>query len=102
MAFTPQPTGERDSRLVEIEMELSLKVLVDRETIPGCASLDVGRPMLTVRTMASTLSLALDQWHLVSGHQFTGASGGEGDFLLVLLRIQNVKELPIPLPIAPQ
>ena len=71
---------------------------------PGAKLLcrDVGRPILTLRTMASKIKLALGQWHLVSGHQFTGAGGGEGDFLLVLLRVQNVKDLSVPLPEAAQ
>jgi hypothetical protein len=102
MAFTPQPAdGDPESRLVDIDMELSLKALAGRETLQGCASLDVGKPILTLRTMASKVSLVLGQWHLVSGHQFTMASGEEGDFLLVLLRVQNVKDLPLPLPTAP-
>ncbi len=102
VAFTPQPAeGDAASKLVELDMELSLKALAGRETIQGCASLDVGKPILTVRTMASKVSLALGQWHLVSGHQFTGPGGEEGDFLLVLLRVQNVKDLPVPLPTAP-
>jgi len=102
IAFTPQPAeADPASQLVDLDMELSLKAMKGRETISG-VHLDVGRPILTVRTMASKLSLTLGQWHLVSGHQVPEASGGEGDFLLVLLRVQNVKDLPIPLPGPPR
>jgi hypothetical protein len=102
IAFTPQPADDDpDSGLVELDMELSMLAMTGREKIPG-VNLDVGRPILHFRTMASTLTLALGHWHLVSGHQFTEAGGGEGDFLLVLLRVQNVKDLPVPLPDAPQ
>ncbi len=59
IAFTPQPADDSpDSGLAEIDLELSLLAMTGREKIPGVI-LDVGRPILELRTMASTLKLAL-------------------------------------------
>jgi hypothetical protein len=80
---------EAADRYAILDVELRLAVLEGREDLPGI-NLDVGPPLIRVQETGTSLLLALDEWHLVSGHLVTGADGGAGDFLLVLLRVKRL------------
>jgi len=96
LSYTPEPAGcDADSRLVDVYMTMTLRALEGREKLKG-TGLDVGRPIIGIYQTATTLKLALDQWHLASGHQATTCAGEEGDFLLVLLRVRDAKDLDLP------
>jgi len=95
-AFTPyEAEDESGLKIVELDIELELKALQGREQLQG-VGLDVGPPIIGVRSAASKLRLTLDQWHLVSGLLATDADGGDGDFLLVLLRVRDARKLDLP------
>jgi len=80
-------TPEKDNRVV-LDIDLKLTLMESREEIPG-VKLDVGRPILLTREIATRLKIAQDQWALVSAQQVESASGEEGHFLLCLLRVRR-------------
>jgi hypothetical protein len=95
-SFTPRTAEDASGQpMVELELELTLRSLEGREKLHG-VGLDVGPPIIAVRSTASELRLAFDQWHLVSGHLASNADGGKGDFLLVLLRVRDARKLDLP------
>jgi hypothetical protein len=69
-----------------LDYDLKLVVMEGRETLPG-VSLDVGKPILRARKVATRIRLKPGQWSVVSGQLLKEADGDEGDVLLVLLRV---------------
>jgi hypothetical protein len=80
-------TPEQDNRVV-LDIDLKLVLMESREEIPG-VKLDVGRPILLAREMASRLTITQDQWALVSAQQVESASQEGEHFLLCLLRVRQ-------------
>lgn len=96
LAFTPyEAEDDSGSPAVELDMELTLRSLERREQLHG-VGLDVGPPVIGVRSVASKIRLALDCWNLVSGLLAVDAESGDGDFLLLLLRVRDARKLDLP------
>ena len=80
-------TPDDDDRLV-LDIDLKLVLMERREALPG-VKLDVGRPVLRTHQVSTRLSIAQDEWALVSAQQVESASGDGGHFLLCLLRVRD-------------
>ena len=80
-------TPEKNNRVI-LDIDLTLTLMERREEIPG-VNLDVGRPILFTRAVASRLMIAQDRWALVSVQQVESASDEGGHFLLCLLRVRS-------------
>jgi hypothetical protein len=78
-----------EANMVAVEYDLKLVVMEGREKIEG-VHLDVGRPVLRTRQMASRVMIQPGQWTVISGEMVEEARDGKkGDFLLVLLRVES-------------
>lgn len=87
LSVLPLPSQED---MVDVDLTLSVAVMIGREEIPG-VSLDVGRPILKVREAQSRVRVALGTMNLVSSQLVEPPDGGgEGELLVVLLRVRRL------------
>ena len=79
-----------DGGLVDFDYKLRLVVVEGREELPGVPEMP-GKPRLARFKLSRTEEIPSGAWHLVSGHLVSDTGGSQGNYLLVLIRINPVE-----------
>ncbi len=82
--------GNPGSGLVNFDYKLRLVVVEGREELPGAPE-PLGKPWLARFKLSRSEEIPSGAWHLVSGHLVSDTGGSQGNYLLVLIRINPVE-----------
>ncbi len=79
-------SNTKDRGQVSVKVNLQINTLRDRKKLPD-VSLDVGPPVMQVRSISTQIVIPVGQWMWIAGQQLQDIASGKREHLLLLLKV---------------
>ena len=81
-----------DSRYIEFDYSLEIRVIESREQLPG-VMFDVGKPIVQKFSSDEVRNLEQGKWLLLEAYELSEKSTGKSDILMIVLKVRSEAEV---------